>query len=117
MLSATIVPSARKAGISSAPSSGSPTQTKPTTSSSPRMFAVKVAWRGAVAFRSRQPRSTAKASSQAVGELGDQGAGSDLVQPELELGDDAEVAAATAQAPEQVGVLGRTRVSRSRRPR
>ena len=33
----------------------------------------------------------------------------DVVQPELELGHDAEVAAAAAQRPEQVRVLGRTR--------
>ena len=38
----------------------------------------------------------------------------DLVQPELELGDDAEVAAAAAQRPEQVGVLARPRPARTR---
>ena len=41
----------------------------------------------------------------------------DLVQPELELGDDAEVAAAAAQRPEQVRVLGRrSRGHGGRRP-
>ena len=39
-------------------------------------------------------------------ELDDVGLAGDRVQPELELGDDAEVAAAAAQAPEQLRVPG-----------
>ena len=40
-------------------------------------------------------------------ELDEQRLRADRVQPELELGHDAEVAAAAAQAPEQLGVLVR----------
>ncbi|MFC0109101.1 hypothetical protein [Kibdelosporangium aridum] len=41
--------------------------------------------------------------------LGDQCPGADRVQAELELGDYAEVSAATAQAPEQLGAFGLAR--------
>ena len=43
--------------------------------------------------------------------------GSDRVQPERELGDDAEVAAAAAQTPQQVRVLGLARGDHGRRKR
>ena len=68
-----------------------------------------MAWRGASALRSRQPRSTGSASSSVEEEVGDQRLRADRVQPELELGHDPEVAAASAQPPEQVGVLGLAR--------
>ena len=60
---------------------------------------------GSVGARSRKSRSTAAASS--IGQMATVVAtvGPDREELELELGDDAEVAAAAAQAPEQVGVL------------
>ena len=76
-----------------------------------------MAARGAIAFRSRQPRSTGAASSIAEEELDDVGLAGDRVQPELELGHDAEVAAAAAQAPEQLRVRRpRRRAAGRRRP-
>ncbi|WP_338019440.1 hypothetical protein [Saccharothrix deserti] len=54
----------RKEGTSRLPSSGSPTQTKPTVAPASVTDAMKVAWRGAPALRSRQPRSAVTASSK-----------------------------------------------------
>ncbi len=60
-------PSARIAGSSRRPSSGSPTHTNPTVAIGPEGVpetpAVNVACRGATAFRSRQPSMTGTASS------------------------------------------------------
>ncbi len=66
-----------------------------------------MAARGAVAFRSRQPRSTGAASSIAKKSSTRCAWAATGLQAELELGHDAEVAAAAAQAPEQLGIAAR----------
>ena len=87
------------------PGSGSPTQTYPRTSWPPERPAVNVASRGAVRASSRQPANTSAASSAPNESSTETASRPDRVQAKLELGDDAEVATAAAQPPEQIRTL------------
>ena len=73
----------------------------------PRTVAAYVALRGATAARSRQRGHGRRRVADREVELDAQRAGAGVVQPELELGHHAEVPAAAAQPPEQLGVLVR----------
>ena len=65
---------------------------------------------GAASAQSRQPRRTSGRTIDGEHHQPGEHDRAERMQPELELGHDAEVAAAAADAPEQVGVL----VARSR---
>ena len=70
-----------------------------------RRTATLVSSRGAVALEFAKGFEHLLASSRAPGDGAAEDLGADGVEPVLERGDDAEVAAAAAQRPEQVGVL------------
>ncbi|MFI6854167.1 hypothetical protein [Streptomyces sp. NPDC050416] len=68
-------------------------------------------WSGDASAKSRQPRSTSGALDREHRQACEDG-GTEPMQPEFQLGDDAEVPSVAADAPEQVGVVGLARAHR-----
>ena len=78
-------------------------------SGSDQMNAALDSSSGAPATASRQPREHARGVLERVGDVEPEHLRPELVEPQLERRDDAEVAAAAAQRPQQVGVLAGAR--------